>query len=157
MAVLATLFVDTSVFVAGLIELGDTSTASRTLLDAVATGRLTGAQSAWHCCLEFYSVATRLPSGLRVSPELANRMLTENIIEKMVIVDLPASARAKFFSTVAGEQVSGGRVYDAHIAEVARLAGARTVVTGNRRHFRCLMRHGSRVLTPEQVVEERGG
>jgi len=156
MAVLATLFVDTSVFVAGLIELGETSTASRILLEAIATGRLSGVQTAWHCCLEFYSVVTRLPSGLRVSPELANRMVTENIIDRMVVADLPASARATFFSTVAGENVSGGRVYDAHIAEVARLAGARTVVTGNRRHFVCLMRHGIRVLTAMEFADEYG-
>ncbi|MCX6544151.1 MAG: PIN domain-containing protein [Acidobacteria bacterium] len=156
MAVLATLFVDTSVFVAGLIELGETSTASRTLLEAIATKRLTGVQTAWHCCLEFYSVATRLPAGLRVSPDLAHRMVTENIIERMAVSDLPPSARATFFSTLVGEHVSGGRVYDAHIAEVARTAGARTVVTGNRRHFNSLTQHGIRVLTPDQFVEERG-
>jgi predicted nucleic acid-binding protein len=156
MAVLATSFVDTSVFVSGLIEWADTSVASRTLLGAIATKRLGVMQTAWHCCLEFYSVATRLPPGLRVSSELANQLITENITERMVIVDLPVSARKAFFATAVGEKVSGGRVYDAHIAEVARSAGARTVVTGNRRHFISLMRHGIRVLTPEQFVEEWG-
>jgi predicted nucleic acid-binding protein len=31
--------------------------------------------------------------------------------------------------------IAGGRIYDAHIAEIARAAGAAVVVTDNRRHF----------------------
>jgi predicted nucleic acid-binding protein len=156
MAVGADLFLDTSVFVAGLIEMGEASTASRNLLEAIATGRVTGVQTAWHCCLEFYSVATRLPAGLRVTPDLANRLLTENIIERMKIVDLPAAARGTFFSTLVQDKVAGGRVYDAHIAEVARSAGARVVVTGNRRDFLGLLRHAIRVISPEEFADQFG-
>jgi predicted nucleic acid-binding protein len=46
----------------------------------------------------------------------------------------------------------GGRVYDAHIAEVARAAGARVVVTDNRRHFVAALRHGLRVETPAEFL-----
>ena len=90
-----------------------------------------------------------------MSPELARQLLSENILAHMVVADLPANARAAFLSAMVSERVSGGRAYDAHIAEVARLAGARIVVTGNRRHFTGLMRHGIRVVTPEEFVEER--
>jgi hypothetical protein len=39
-----------------------------------------------------------------------------------------------------------------HIAEVARLAGARVVVTDNRRHFLAALRHGIRVETPAEYL-----
>ncbi len=41
--------------------------------------------------------------------------------------------------------MAGGRIYDAHIAEVARECGAKVVVTDNARHFSGLARHGVRV------------
>jgi len=52
--------------------------------------------------------------------------------------------------------MAGGRVYDAHIAEAARLAGAELVVTENRRHFVPLMRYGIRVLTAAEFADEYG-
>ena len=52
--------------------------------------------------------------------------------------------------------MAGGRVYDAHIAEAARLAGAEVVVTENRRHFVPLMRYGIRVLTAAEFADEYG-
>jgi hypothetical protein len=53
---------------------------------------------------------------------------------------------------LAQDRVVGGRVYDAHIAEIARLSGARAVVTDNRRHFAGLARHGIRVLGAEEFA-----
>jgi predicted nucleic acid-binding protein len=50
----------------------------------------------------------------------------------------------------------GGRIYDAHIAEIARLAGARLVATENRRHFTPLLRHGIRVLVSAELSNEIG-
>ncbi len=49
-------------------------------------------------------------------------------------------------------RVVGGRVYDAHIAEIARLSGVKVVVTDNRRHFLSLARHGIRVLGAEEFA-----
>ncbi len=65
--------------------------------------------------------------------------------------DLPAAARQAFLEAVVGERLGGGRVYDAHIGEVALSAGARTVVTDDRRHFTSLMRHGIRILTSSEL------
>jgi hypothetical protein len=41
---------------------------------------------------------------------------------------------------------------EAHIAEVARAAGAAVVVTDNRRHFLAALRHGLRVETPTEFT-----
>jgi hypothetical protein len=49
----------------------------------------------------------------------------------------------------------GGRIYDAHIAEIARLGGARTVITGNTRHFKGLAAQGITVLTAAAEVVSR--
>jgi len=56
----------------------------------------------------------------------------------------------------AGGGAAGGRIYDAHSAEVARLAGAQIVVTENRRHFIPLLRHGIRVLVSAELAAELG-
>jgi predicted nucleic acid-binding protein len=50
------------------------------------------------------------------------------------------------------DRITGGRIYDAHIAEVAKAAGAAVVVTDNRRHFLSALRHGMRVETPSEFV-----
>ena len=52
----------------------------------------------------------------------------------------------------ARDRMTGGRVYDAHIAEVARAAGAAVVMTDNRRHFVSALRYGLRVETPSEFL-----
>jgi predicted nucleic acid-binding protein len=52
----------------------------------------------------------------------------------------------------ARDPIVGGRIYDAHIAEVARAAGAIVVVTDNRRHFLSALRYGLRVETPTEFL-----
>jgi predicted nucleic acid-binding protein len=149
-------FLDTSILLAGLVEMGDASAAAASILDAVAGGTIRRPLTAWHCCLEFYSVATRLPAGLRLEPAQARRLLEEEVLRRFTVCDLPANARSRFLAEASAERVSGGRVYDAHIAESARLAGARVVVTDNRRHFVTLMRHAITVWSAGEFVQHRG-
>ena len=55
--------------------------------------------------------------------------------------------------TAAGRDAfSGGRIYDLHIADVARAVGAPVVVTDNRRHFLSALRYGMRVETPAEFA-----
>lgn len=49
--------------------------------------------------------------------------------------------------SLANENIAGGRLYDAHIAEVARHAGAQMLVTDNLRHFGFIRRYGIEVLS----------
>ena len=154
MAGLKGAFFDTSVLVAGSIDFGRSSQHALLLMDAVADGRIERPLTAWHCCLEFYSVTTRLPEEYRLEPEVALRFLREEIFARFSIQDLPAEAREEFLVLAVGEGTKGGRIYDAHIAEVARRAGARLVATENRRHFTSLLRHGIRVLVSAELSEE---
>lgn len=61
MADLTGYFFDTSVLVAGIIEIAGPKHPAQRLMARVAEGRFVRPATAWHCCLEFYSVATRLP------------------------------------------------------------------------------------------------
>jgi hypothetical protein len=48
--------------------------------------------------------------------------------------------------------MTGGRIYDAHIAEVARAVKSEIIVTDNRRHFISALRYGIRVETPAEFL-----
>jgi predicted nucleic acid-binding protein len=145
-------FLDTSVLLAGLIDLGPQSAPAQSLLHAIAEKTVTAPATAWHCCLEFYSVATRLPPEYRVTPADAARLLNEEVFGRMTVHDLPAADRQVMLQLLAQDGIAGGRIYDVHIAEAARAAGARVIVTDNRRHFLAALRHGLRVETPSEFL-----
>jgi predicted nucleic acid-binding protein len=145
-------FLDTSVLLAGLIDFGPQSAPAQKLLHAVAEQKVKAAGTAWHCCLEFFSVATRLPPEYRLTSADAQRLLDEEVFGRMTVHDLPADDRLPLLRAAVQDGTLGGRIYDAHIAEVARAAGARVVVTDNRRHFLAALRHGIRVETPAEYL-----
>lgn len=145
-------FLDTSVLLAGLVDFGPQSAPAQSLMHAVAEKQLAGAATSWHCCLEFFSVASRLPPEYRLTPVDATRLLEEEVFARMSVHDLPARDRLPMLHAVARDSIAGGRVYDAHIAEVARSAGAAVIVTDNRRHFLAALRHGLRVETPSEFL-----
>jgi len=128
------------------------SAPAQSLLHAVAEKHVTSAGTAWHCCLEFFSVSTRLPREFRLSPADAVQLLEDEVFARMAVHDLPAAERQAMLKTAAQDGTAGGRIYDTHIAEVARAAGAAVVVTDNRRHFMAALRHGIRVDTPVEFL-----
>jgi len=145
-------FFDTSVLLAGLVDFGPQSAPAQMLMHAVAEGRVEKPATAWHCCLEFFSVATRLPPEYRVTPVDAITLLEEEVFARMTVHDLPGPERARMLEAAAHDAISGGRIYDAHIAEIARAVRADVVVTDNRRHFLSALRYGLRVETPAEFV-----
>ena len=101
MAVVSPLFFDTTVLLAGLIELGPASVHAQRLMSAVAAGRFRGPRTAWHCCLEFYAVSTRLPEEFRLTPGDARKLVEEEVL-----------ARFPEYSLVPGGLV---RTHQAHV------------------------------------------
>ena len=146
------IFLDTSVLLAGLIDFGPQSAPAQLLFHAVAEERVADPATAWHCCLEFFSVATRLPAEYRVGPSDAARLLEEEVFSRMAVQDLPAADRLPMLRAASRDGTAGGRLYDAHIAEIARANGADVVVTDNRRHFVSALRYGMRVETPKEFL-----
>lgn len=152
-------FLDTSVLLAGLVDFGSQSAPAQTLMHGVAGQKVKSVGTAWHCCLEFYSVSTRLPPEFRLGPGDALRLLEEEVFARMAVHDLPATDRLPMLKAAAQDGTVGGRLYDAHIADIARSAGAKVIVTDNRRHFLAALRHGLRVETATEylaALHERG-
>ena len=145
-------FLDTSVLLAGLVDFGPQSAPAQSVLHAVAEKTIAAPGTAWHCCLEFFSVATRLPPEFRLTPADAVHLIQDEILARMIVHDLPPGDRMPMWRAAAQDGTAGGRIYDAHIAEVARAAGASVVVTDNRRHFLAALRHGIRVETPQEFL-----
>ncbi len=117
------IFLDTSVLVAGLIDFGPASAPSQAIMHAVAERIISPAGTSWHCCLEFYSVATRLPPEFRLSPADAAQLLHEEVFGRLAVSELPAGERADLLKAAVQDGIAGGRIYDTHIAEVARTTG----------------------------------
>jgi predicted nucleic acid-binding protein len=150
--VAVTAFLDTSVLLAGLVDFGPQSAPAQAIMHAVAERQVASPATAWHCCLEFFSVATRLPPEFRLSPAEAVQLLELEVFGRVAVYDLPADERLAMLKGAALDGTSGGRIYDTHIAEIARVARAPVVVTDNRRHFMASLRHGIRVETPAEFL-----
>jgi predicted nucleic acid-binding protein len=150
-------FLDTSVLLAGLIDFGPQSAPAQSLMHAVAEKKVAAAATAWHCCLEFFSVATRLPPEYRLAPADAAMLLDQEVFARMAVHDLPAADRLAMLRAATRDGIAGGRIYDAHIADIARAAGASVVVTDNRRHFLSALRYDMRVETPTEFLNRSKG
>lgn len=146
-------FFDTSVLLGGLIELGPASEPAQKIMAAIAAGQVRRPHTAWHCCLEFYAVSTRLPEELRLLPSDAWRLVEEEILSRFEVRQIPDDHRRSFLHAAADDRLVGGRIYDAHIAEIARVARVPLVVTDNLRHFAGLRRHGVEVVNAAQFAE----
>ncbi len=153
MAIVSPAFFDTTVLLSGLVEgLGQQSPHSQAILTAIARGRIKDPLTAWHCCLELYSVATRLPEEFRLTPEEVLQLLEEQVLPHFRIQQISSASWRAFLVEAVADRVAGGRVYDAHIAAIARSSGAKVVVTGNRKHFTGLLRHGIQLIDPEEYA-----
>ena len=80
-------FLDTSVLLAGLIDFGPQSGPAQQLLHAVAEKTVPNAATAWHCCLEFYSVSTRLPPEFRLTAADAVQLLESEVFARLAVHD----------------------------------------------------------------------
>lgn len=130
-----------------MVQLGPSTQACQSLLDLVAESRFDGEPvTAWHCCLEVFSVLTRLPQEYRVEPPEALRLVEEEVLGRFTVVALPAERRRDLLRRAVLEGAVGGRIYDAHLGVIALAAECSTVVTENLRHFRALERHGVAVV-----------
>lgn len=146
-------FLDTSILVGGCIDFGASSQASMALLDRVAERHVRNAATAWHCCLEFYSVVTRLPEEYRLSPQTAQEFVMEEIIRRLGIRMLDAERREDFFIDSARLNIRGGRIYDHHIGTVALGGNASVIVTENKKHFALFENKNLPVMTAAEFLE----
>lgn len=86
--------------------------------------------------IEAYSVLTRLPSPHRLSPEDALALLAANFISGGKVISLSTARYVNLLRRAPSLGISGGRVYDAVIAQCAIEGKAETLLTLNEEHFR---------------------
>lgn len=149
---LSRVFFDTSVLIGGMVEWGDAAADCHRALDAVAEGRVGEPATAWHCCLEVFSVLTRLPQEYRVDAPDALRLVEEEVIARFAVLALPEERRRDLLRRAVLDGVTGGRIYDAHLGEIALAGGCAAVVTENLRHFRALERQGVEVMGAAELA-----
>ena len=99
--------------------------------------------------VETYSVLTRLPKRVRVSPPEALALLEANFLTVGTLIALGAEAYAAVVREAATDGVAGGRIYNMEIASCALRAGAATLLTVNEVHFREFARWGLRIVVPQ--------
>jgi hypothetical protein len=147
-------FLDTSILVGGFIDFGESSVAPMEIIDRIADKHIRNAATAWHCCLEFYSVATRLPEEYRLSPEIAKEFVIEEIMARLGIRTLDVEQRKDLFIDSANLQIRGGRIYDHHIGTVALIGKASVIITENKKHFLPFVSKGIPVLTASEFLSD---
>ncbi len=88
-----------------------------------------------HSLVECYSVLTRLPAPLRLSPEVALRMIRDGVVSRGTVIGMRIDDYLGFLERSVVRGVAGGRIYDALIMATAKDSGADVLITLNRRHF----------------------
>src|SRR6188768_2908177 len=90
-----------------------------------------------HALVECYSVLTRLPPPERL-PAAAALGVIASFVATGEVAALSPTEHIGFIESMARRGIVGGRVYDALVAECARMGNADSILTFNLRHFRDL-------------------
>lgn len=130
-------FADTSVLVASLVRGHPHHARAMSVVRSVLKGRDQGLVAA-HGLMETYAVLTTLPVAPRIGPEVAKKLLVENVLPRFRAVALTAREYERVVVSVADDGVAGGAVYDALQLACARKAAAERIYTFNVAHFQRL-------------------
>ena len=145
-------FLDTSILLGGLIDFGPPSAAPLKVLDILAQTSGTRSLTAWHCCLELFSVATRLPEEFRLSPSMARELVESEIFARMEVLSLDSNHEKELLLKAESNRISGGRIYDFHIGQIALLHQATVFITENKKHFQHLQQSGLPVCSAAEFL-----
>lgn len=100
-----------------------------------------------HSLAEAYAVLSTLPTRPRLSAADAWRLLRENVCTRARVVTLTAAEYADTLERMARAGLSGGVIYDALIARVARKAQVNKLVTLKAADFERVWPEGAESIT----------
>jgi predicted nucleic acid-binding protein len=101
--------------------------------------------------VEVYSVLTRFPPPLRVSPSEAWRLLERSFLgDATEVAALDAAAYRRLLSNAPRQGTAGGRIYDAVIVACALAAKVDALLTFNERQFRSLTAGEIEIVVPSE-------
>lgn len=131
-----TVFLDSSVLVAALVEDEPQHEACLRLLERKAVAVWT------HALAESFSTLTGGRLGLRVAPDVAAELIEFSLVPRLRMIDLTATDIRKALRQTSAIGVRGGAFYDYLHLAAARKSAAKALYTLNKRHFIALARAG---------------
>jgi predicted nucleic acid-binding protein len=140
-----TLF-DTSLIVSGIVESHPMHAKCLPWLQRAKTGEIECIVVS-HSLAETYAVLTTLPVKPRISPLVAQRLIDTNLQAMAKIVPLTIADYWNTIQRMTEMGLSGGTVYDALIATVARRLSIDKLLTLNADDFRRVWPEGKQVIT----------
>lgn len=127
--------IDTSVLVAGMQALHAQHHRALPVLVKAQSGQLEAVVSA-HSLAETYSVLTRMPLLLRISPARAWLAIEANVLSVMQVYALSSIEYRELLEHLAQTNLTGGITYDCVIAWVALKTQVDQIITLNPKDFR---------------------
>lgn len=124
---------DTSVLIPALLTKHANHLIAFPQLQVAKQGEVQGYLST-HSLAELYSVTTRLPKPIGVSPESANAMVSD-LLEYLVSVELSTEDYRRAIAQITSLGLAGGVMYDAVIAQAALKVNVDRLVTLNPKDF----------------------
>lgn len=98
--------------------------------------------------IESYAVLTRLPPPHRMAPEVVLQIIEESFVGHGRVVALDGRSYRTLVHRLAETQITGGRAYDAVIAECALRERDVTLLTFNERDFTPFTARGLAIVVP---------
>ena len=136
---------DTSVIVSGIVESHPMHPKCLPWLQRAKAGQVECIVVS-HTLAETYAVLTTLPVRPRISPLVAQRLIDNNLQANARIVALTVADYWNTIQRMAEMGLSGGTVYDALIATVARRLSVDRLLTLNADDFRRVWPEGKQVI-----------
>jgi len=140
-----TLF-DTSLIVSGIVESHPMHAKCLPWLQRAKAGEVECIVVS-HTLAETYAVLTTLPVKPRISPLVAQRLIDNNLQEIARIVPLTIADYWNTIQRMTAMGLSGGTIYDALIATVARRLSVDKLLTLNTDDFRRVWPEGDQVIS----------
>lgn len=89
-----------------------------------------------HSLAELYANLTRLPLKPRIAPDIAQQLISDNVLSLCEIISLASDDYRAVIKHLVSLNIVGGAIYDALILRAAMKANADQVLTLNARDFR---------------------
>jgi predicted nucleic acid-binding protein len=125
---------DTSILVAAIVRVHPMHQRAIPWLKRVKQQRDSGVVSA-HTIAELYAILTTLPIQPRISPELARRLIRDDVLTTCQVVPLAQDDYETVIARLVERGLIGGVTYDALILHAATKAQVDVIVTLNAKDF----------------------
>jgi len=128
------IFFDTLVLVAAFVNTHPRHTNCLPWLQRVKKKEIEGIISV-HTLVELYSILTKLPLSPRINPELALKLIEENILEDFELASYDKKDYINLLGDLSRGNISGGASYDGLILNAAKRVNADKILTLNVNDF----------------------